>query len=174
MQTLYIVLILACLLCVYKSTKKENFTELFGFAGYKKPITNIDINYTSSGYDISKFQETTDGVTRDEINDCLKISEKFIRNRQSDLCVYPIETNKIMKYTGANDSIMFRCRFMYTVTNQNFPFGFGASVDILNGSVVAFHTQTKTPNNSIGPSEKMTGADFLPIADIMPKPNMYK
>ena len=174
MRTLYVILILACLLCMYMSSKQENFTEVFGFAGYKKPITNIDINYNASGIDVSKFQETTDGVTRDEINDCLKISEKFIGSRQSDLCVYPIETNKIMKYTGENDSILYRCRFMYTVTNQNFPFGFGASVDILNGSVVSFNTQTEKPNNDIKPSEKMTGADFLPIADITPKPNLYK
>tara|TARA_R110002074_G_scaffold28668_7_gene82632 strand:- start:1028 stop:1549 length:522 start_codon:yes stop_codon:yes gene_type:complete len=171
MRPFIIILILVCLVAWRCScVKSEKFTELLGFAGYKKPVSKVDINYTSSVYDISEFQETTDGVTKDEINSCLESAEKFITN-QTKLCVYPIETNKIMKYVRPDGATLLRCRFMYMVTNQNFPFGFGASVDILNGSVVAFNTQPEMVS-SIKPSEKLVGSAFLPIADIMPKPNM--
>ena len=170
MKSYTVFLILLALAIAWSCTKTENFTEIFGFAGYKTPTSNISINYTSSGVDMSKFQESGDAVTRDDINDCLKAAEKFMKDR-TKLCAYPIETNKCTKYTDDSGATLYRCRFMYSVTNTGFPFGFGASVDVLNGAVVAFNTQSSVSSN-IKPMEQSTGADFVPIADLSPKPNL--
>ena len=115
----------------------ENFIEMFGFSGYKKP-KDIDLNIQAP--ELSGFTQSTGAVSRDEIENIVLPCQQFFTDK-TGLCVYAIETNNLKKYTNTEGSVLYVVRFMFTATNTGFPYGVGATFHVLDGKVVGAVTQ---------------------------------
>jgi len=115
----------------------ENFVEVFGFSGYKKP-KDIDLNIQAP--ELSGFTQSNGVVSKDEIQTIVLPCQKFFTDK-TGLCVYAIETNDLKKYTNEEGSVLYVVRFMFTVTSTGFPYGLGATFHVLDGKVVGAVTQ---------------------------------
>ena len=136
-----IVLILV-ILYILLSPRKEGFKEVFGLSGYIKPVDNVDIQFKDTQFEGSGEVDLTDneGVSNDDVNMVLNTLGPFIK-KQTNLCVHPIETNRIRKFKNDKGVIFFKCRFMYMTTNTSFPFSFGVNAMVSNNKVVSATTQ---------------------------------
>lgn len=121
--------------------KVEDFQELFGFSGYKKPVSHVSIDYNQKVNETDyKNVTTSEGVVNDDIQKCTTLACDFIK-KETGLCVYAIETNKIEKYVNPKGEKLFKCRFMMTTTSTSFPFIFGIDFTIAGDQVVKARTQ---------------------------------
>jgi hypothetical protein len=128
------------------SNVKEQFVEMFGFAGYKK-TKEIDLDIRAPHLD--GFIQSGGQITPDEIQSVVIPCQKYF-GEKAGVCVYPIETNDVKKYTkNETGDVMFVARFMFTVTDPGFPRGVGATFHVLNGRVIGAVTQQKMDNNDI-------------------------
>lgn len=125
-------------------TKREKFTEIFGFSGYSKPILNVSINEKlNSSIDVSNYEEKAALIDNDLLQELL-----FTVQRHLKMPTYAVETNTIRKFVDKTDpsKIIYRCRFMFIYT-KGFPFGFGVSADIMMSpkpTIVAMTTQPQS------------------------------
>ena len=140
---MYWIVVMLLFLILWAFPERERFQEMFGFSGYKKPITDTSLDYSSMGADMTKFSEVTDseGVTFDEMNTVITAVQKFLREK-FDFCVYPIETSKIEKFKhNETTSVLYKCKFMFMVTSSTYPFVLGVQAEVLDGKVVRASTQ---------------------------------
>jgi len=133
---LVFVLLLLFVFLLSVGTTSENFVEIFGFSGYKKP-KDVDLNIQAP--ELSGFVESTGPLTPDEIQSVVIPCQDYFKTK-TGLCVYAIETNNIKKYTKEG-SVLYVVRFMFTVTNSGFPYGIGATFHVLDSRVVGAVTQ---------------------------------
>lgn len=150
---------------------KENYTEMFGFSGYKKPVINLDLDYSNVDIDLTGFDKITSELTPDELDPVIRATQEFI-SRKHNLCVYPLETGFVDRYenTGTGDRLT-KCRFMFTTTDTGFPFSFGATVVVLNGKVIAMRNQPMTDDSDIKAHTYDDISEFLPFDKIVPNLN---
>jgi hypothetical protein len=163
----FLILFIVFLLLFVIQPKRENFQEMFGFSGYKKPVTGADtfLDYSAGNPDMTKFTEVTakDGITSDTVNENIQIIQNFLKTK-FNFCVYPIETSKISKLKhNETDSVIYRCRFMFMVTSSTYPFVIGLDVDVLDGKVIRAVTQDMYKGQA--PSKDLE-ENFLPFQEI--------
>ena len=146
-QLITFIIILWVLLLCYKS-KREKFTEIRGFAGYSKPRTDVVID-DQSDIDMSKFVEQTASITRDLIQELVKPVHAKVE-QDTDLCVYPVETNQVKHYVDDTGRNLYIVKFMFTTT-KGFVFGLSVDAHILDGKVVGLVTQPMHTSDKIKP-----------------------
>ena len=164
-------IIVALFLLVVLMSCKEKFVEMFGFSGYKKPVMNLDLNYSDVDFDLTGFTKVTGKLTPDELDDVITATQEFI-SRTGKVCAYPVETSFVDRYVNnSTGDKLAKCRFMFVTTSTNFPFGFGLTAVVLNGKVVATRTQPFKDTGKIKPHEQETASAFLPFDDLVSKPD---
>jgi len=169
-KTLIIVGITLVLLFCFR--KRENFTEIFGLAGYKPSITQVNINY-DAGVNTSNYKKNIGyAVGPNDTSMCAVKTSQFIK-QQTGLCNRIIENNLFEVYTNPDDNtVLFHCRLMAMITSANFPFGLSIDVEILDGQVIKGTTQPLGPtNNKISPFTDDDSNNFVPAIEII-KPNI--
>jgi len=140
---MYWIIVILMFLILKAFPEKERFQEMFGFSGYKKPITDTSLDYSSVGADMTKFSDVTgnEGVTFDEVSSCVTSVKNFL-SEKFEFCVYPIETSKIEKFKHSETtSTLYKCKFMFMVTSSSYPFVLGVQAEVLDGKVVRASTQ---------------------------------
>jgi hypothetical protein len=144
---IYIFLILIVLVILL--TRRESFTEIFGFSGYNKPVDYIRLNDPRpnlSGY--SEVEVSAD-------NDMM---ETFVIQANDEISkrigtpTYIIETTKIKKYTGGDGDI-YECVFM-VMKKGGFTYGFSvvASFEV-KGDAVNLTSLRSQPLDAKQPSD---------------------
>lgn len=115
------------------TTKREPFTELFGFSGYNKPVKTV--NFTDSKPDLTGYSQAEVDVNNDMMQDFVLKANKEITKR-TGLCTYIIETTSVKRYVNEEGKQIYECMFM-TVRDSGFAFGFSvvASYEVVNGEV---------------------------------------
>ena len=122
----YILAILAIIIIL--TTKKEKFVEVMGFAGITKDTSDIVIADNIGKVDETKYtKQEKYSITPDITNDIVKLIQKYI-NSKYGICVHPIETNYINKYTNKTD-ILYKSRMIF-MKSAGFPYAFSVSSDV--------------------------------------------
>lgn len=158
--SLTIVLIAIVLLL---TVRREPFTEVFGFSGYKKPVGSIRLDDTRP--DLSGYSQAEATVDNDMMEEFVLQANQEIAKR-TGLCTYIIETTAVKKFVN-DDKAIYECMFM-TVKNNGFAFGFSvvASYEVVNGKVklVSLRSQpldVQTVSNVTPFVESRGGQDFV-------------
>jgi len=139
---------IVALFIVYSlSKKKEGF---FDMSGYNKPIHGL--NEKKTDVPMSMYKMVT-GVTNNDINTVVTSAHKYLQEKTGH-CVHIIETNKMEKFTGPRNSILYKARFMCLVKDVGFPYAFGVDIDVLNGEVIKAFTQSLDTSNQGVAQEK--------------------
>ena len=141
---------LIALFIVYTLTKqKEGF---FDMSGYNKSIQGL--NEKTFDVPMSSYKIMT-GVTNDDIDVVVTAAHTYLKEKTGH-CVHIIETNKIEKFTGPRDSVLYKARFMCLVKDVGFPYAFGVDIDVLDGKVIKAFTQSSDTSNQ-GVAEEKQG-----------------
>jgi hypothetical protein len=158
--SLTIVLIAIALLL---TVRREQFTEVFGFSGYKKPTGSIRLD--DARPDLSGYTQAEATVDNDMMEEFVLQANQEIAKR-TGLCTYIIETTAVKKFVN-DDKAIYECMFM-TVKNNGFAFGFSvvASYEVVNGKVklVSLRSQpldVQTVSNVTPFVESRGGQDFV-------------
>ena len=117
--------------------------------------------------DLTGWTLSSQHVTRDEIGELVYPAVNFFKEK-TGLCVFPIKTNILDKYTSTEDPIpLYKVRFMFSTTSTGFPYGLGCTFYIKNKVVIGYQTQQVTS------SETYTHADdkFLSYDTIVSERN---
>ena len=141
-KDILVVLGVVALLCL--ATSKEKFTEIFGLAGYSKPISHVTMNKEPTGVDYSEYQEKAALVTPDTLQELIFTVQRYMESQGMDW-TYAIETSDVKKFVNKNDpsKVVYKCRFMFMYT-KGFPFGFGVTADIMMApkpTIIGIQTQ---------------------------------
>jgi len=158
--TITIILILLVLLI---TTRREPFTEIFGFSGYEK-VTD-PIRFDDPRPDLSAYTEAEASVNNDTMQEFTLQTNKEIQKR-TGLCTYIIETTSLKRYQK-EDSDLYECVFM-VVKNNGFAFGFSvAALFELSGDNATLVSLRSQPFGSDAPSkvtpftQSRGGQDFV-------------
>lgn len=119
-MTLFLLIILACLVWMLSQNKNENYQELFGFAGYQKPTNRVVLN--DPVVDVTAYEEVEAVVDHDLMEKLALTTNEEITKRTDD-CSYIIETTAVKKYTKQGSGDLYKCMFM-CVRAKGFAFGF--------------------------------------------------
>jgi hypothetical protein len=133
---------------------------MIGLSGYKKPV---EASLDSPDPDLSEFRVDDSPITPDEVQSCVIPAQKFFE-KQTGLCVYPIDTSSFKRYVK-DKKVVFRCRVMFTVTSQGFPYATGATFYVSDGEVLGARTQQMT-GKTFTPYEESLG-EFTQFNDIV-------
>jgi len=109
-------IVLAIILAVFN---RENFTESFGFSGYKKPIDYVKLNDPRP--DLSGFSRVEGDVDHDTMEQFVIATNKELYNRLK-FPTYIIETQSVKVYNGVASNL-YECTFT-VVRKGGFAFGF--------------------------------------------------
>lgn len=163
---LYALIIIVLLVC----SKREEFVEVFGFAGYSKPTTlsydNTEVPIASGDFvEQSKFE-----ISPDIVNTIVNTIQTYIREKQ-DLCVQPLETSFVKKFVDKSDEnrVLYKTRMMFMV-EKGFPYGVAISADVLMtpAPVLArIQTQPSEVDDSITPYSQDVASDFVEWNEVM-------
>lgn len=128
--SLTIVLIAIVLLL---TVRREPFTEIFGFSGYKKPTGSIRLD--DARPDLSGYSQAEANIDNDTMQEFVLQANQEIAKR-TGLCTYIIETTAVKKYVNSESKAIYECMFM-AVKNDGFAFGFSvvASYEVVNNVV---------------------------------------
>jgi len=146
------------------TVRREPFTEVFGFSGYKKPVGSIRLD--DARPDLSGYTQAEADIDNDMMQEFVFQANKEISKR-TGLCTYIIETSTAKKYMNDEGKTIYECVFM-TVKNSGFAFGFSvvASFEVVNGEVklVSLRSQpldVQTVSNVKPFTESRGGQDFV-------------
>jgi hypothetical protein len=150
--SLTIVLIAIVLLL---TVRREPFTEIFGFSGYKKPSGSIRLD--DARPDLSGYSQADANIDNDTMQEFVLQANQEIAKR-TGLCTYIIETTSVKKYVN-DDKAIYECMFM-TVKNSGFAFGFSvvASYEVVNGEVKLLSLRSQ-------PLDVQTVSDISPFTE---------
>jgi hypothetical protein len=152
--SLTIVLIAIVLLL---TVRREPFTEVFGFSGYKKPTGSI--RFDDAKPDLNGYSQAEADIDNDMMQEFVLQANREISKR-TGLCTYIIETTAVKKYVHEDeDKALYECMFM-TVKNNGFAFGFSvvASYEVVNGQVKLVSLRSQ-------PLDVQTVADVTPFVE---------
>lgn len=115
------------------TVRREPFTEVFGFSGYKKPVGSIRLDDAKP--DLSGYSQAEANLDNDMMEDFVLQANREISKR-TGICTYIIETTSAKKYVN-DEKAIYECMFM-CVKNQGFAFGFSvvASYELVNDQFV--------------------------------------
>ena len=155
--------IILLLLVLLITTRREPFTEIFGFSGYEKQTGTIRLNDPRP--DLSAYTQTEASIGNDIMQKFVLQTNEEIQKR-TGLCTYIIETTSIKRYTK-DDSDLYECVFM-AVKNSGFAFGFSVvALYELSGDKATLVSLRSQPFGSDAPSdvspfvESRGGQDFV-------------
>lgn len=158
------ILIILIVVMILLLSSKES---MFGFSGYKKPV---DVDISEGVPDLTGWSLMNESVTRDEINTLVSPAVNFFKDK-TGLCVFPIETNLLEKYSSMEDtSPLYKVRFMFSTTSTGFPYGIGCTFYIKDGTVVGAQTQQLPSTGTVKPYTEDYGV-FLPYDTIVSERN---
>ena len=144
--TITIILILLVLLI---TTRREPFTEIFGFSGYTE--VSDPIRFNDPRPDLSTYQRTEANVNNDTMQKFVLRTNEEIQKR-TGLCTYIIETTSLARYTK-DGSDLYECVFM-AVKNSGFAFGFSVAASFeVSGDDVNLVSLRSQPFGSDAPSD---------------------
>ena len=106
---------LALILAVFN---RENFTETFGFSGYKKPVDYVKLNDPRP--DLAGYSQVEGKVDHDTMEKFVIGTNKELHNRLK-FPTYIIETQSVKVYEGT--TTLYECTFT-VVRKGGFAFGF--------------------------------------------------
>lgn len=151
--SLTIVLIAIVLLL---TVRREPFTEVFGFSGYKKPTGSI--RFDDAKPDLNGYSQAEADIDNDMMQEFVLQANREISKR-TGLCTYIIETTVVKKFVNAEGKALYECMFM-TVKNNGFAFGFSvaASYEVVNGKVKLVSLRSQ-------PLDVQTVADVTPFVE---------
>ena len=154
MRLLLTIVLLAIVLLL--TTKREPFTELFGFSGYAKPVKTV--NFTDAKPDLTGYSQAEVDINNDMMQDFVLKANKEITKR-TGLCTYIIETTSVKRYVNEEGKQIYECMFM-TVRDSGFAFGFSvvASYEVVNGDVRLVSLRSQ-------PLDVQTVSDVKPFVD---------
>ncbi len=112
-------MILLLILLVILLTRREPFTEIFGFSGYTKPVDYIRLNDPRPN--LTGYKEVEASVNHDMM-DIFTIQANNEISKRIGTPTYIIETAKIKKYNGQENDI-YECAFM-VMKKGGFSYGF--------------------------------------------------
>jgi len=137
------------------TVRREPFTEVFGFSGYKKPVGTI--RFDDPRPNLDGFSQAEADVDNNMMQEFVLQANKEISKR-TGLCTYIIETTSVKKYSGS-DKDLYECMFM-TVKNNGFAFGFSvvASYEVVNGQVKLLSLRSQ-------PLDVQTVSDVTPFVE---------
>lgn len=107
---------LALILAVFN---RENFTETFGFSGYKKPVDYVKLNDPRP--DLSGYSQVEAKVDHDTMEKLVIGTNKELHTRLK-FPTYIIETQSVKVYEGTTTTL-YECTFT-VVRKGGFAFGF--------------------------------------------------
>ena len=155
--------IILILLVLLITTRREPFTEMFGFSGYTK--VSDPIRFNDPRPDLSAYQRAEASVNNDTMQKFVLQTNEEIQKR-TGLCTYIIETTSLARYKK-EDSDLYECVFM-AVKNSGFAFGFSvAALFELSGDDIKLVSLRSQPFSSDTPSdvtpfvESRGGQDFV-------------
>ena len=114
-----VLLLVALVILVILLTKRESFTELFGFSGHTKHVSGV--KFDDPRPDLTGYDEIEVKVDHDMMEEFIMLANKEVAKR-TGLSTYIIETTSIKGYRN-EDKTIYECMFM-TVKNSGFSFGF--------------------------------------------------
>jgi len=142
-------------LVIVLSSQSEKFTEVFGFAGYTKPIANpvtLGGGADALSIDLSQYDKVIAAITPDDMQTMVQLVQTAV-NKDTGLCTYIINTDDVKHYVHKQDGTnLYRVRFMFMVTT-GFAFGFGVQADILDDVVVNMNTQQISEYSQAGDND---------------------
>ena len=138
------------------TTKREPFTEIFGFSGYTKPTGSVRLN--DARPDLTGYSQAEANISNDMMQEFVFQANKEISKR-TGLCTYIIETTSVRKYVGEEGKEIYECMFM-VVKNNGFAFGFSvvASFEVVNGEIKLLSLRSQ-------PLDVQTVADVTPFVE---------
>ena len=163
MLNILILILLTYLLWMTTQSKNENYQELFGFAGYKKPVNNIVLN--DPAVDTSDYDEAEAVVGHDLMEKLVLATNAEITKRTDD-CSYIIETTAVKRFVKAGQSDLYKCMFM-CVRAKGFAFGFSvvSTMSVRDGKVKVLSLRTQPldvePPEDISAYTQDVGREFL-------------
>ena len=137
------------------TVRREPFTEVFGFSGYKKPIGTI--RFDDPRPNLIGYSQAEADVDNNMMQEFVLQANKEISKR-TGLCTYIIETTSVKKFVK-DDKVVYECMFM-TVKNNGFAFGFSvvASYEVVNGQVKLLSLRSQ-------PLDVQTVSDVTPFVE---------
>lgn len=134
------IIILLLIILLLLSTQRENYREMFGFAGHKKSSEYTVINDKFSN--ANEYEEVPLNVDMFHLQEMILNTNKYISEKIND-CTYIIETSDIKQFKHyTNKDQIIKAMFM-VVRNRGFAYGFAATaeIDYDTGKVKAVRTQ---------------------------------
>ena len=119
MDLLKVIIGISVGLLILVMIKRENFTETFGFSGYKKPIDYVKLNDPRP--DMSGYSQIEAKVDHDTMEQLVLQTNKEL-NKRLGFSTYIIETQSVKVYEGTTGQL-YEATFM-VVRNDGFSFGF--------------------------------------------------
>ena len=165
-----ILLILLILLVLITMSR----TEMFGYAGYTKPIDQVVL--ADPPFDLKEYTEADDlSISNDLMQELVLATNKHVANN-TGLCTYIIETTSVKKFTHSkNKKEVYRCMFML-MKQHGFSFGFAVTVDIAvnpDGTVQVISARTQpidvTPPSDTSPFDSDISGQVFTDYDIFDK-----
>jgi hypothetical protein len=147
------------------TTKREPFTEIFGFSGYTKPTGSVKLDDAKP--DLTGYTQAEADINNDMMQEFVLQTNHEISKR-TGLCTYIIETTIVKKYiNNENDKEIYECMFM-VVKNNGFAFGFSvvSSFEVVNGNIklISLRSQpldVQTVSNVTPFVEGQSGQEFV-------------
>jgi len=138
------------------TTKREPFTEIFGFSGYTKPTGSVKLD--DARPDLTGYTQAEANVDNTMMQDFVLQANQEISKR-TGLCTYIIETTAVKRYVGGEGKEIYECMFM-VVKNSGFAYGFSvvASFEVVGGEVKLLSLRSQ-------PLDVQTVADVTPFVD---------
>lgn len=128
-------------------------TEMFGYAGYTKPINQVVMD--DPPFDTREYVESTDlSINNDVMQELVLATNKHVAEK-TGICTYVIETTSVKKFIHKkNEKDVYRCMFML-MKQHGFSFGFAVTVDIAvnpDGTVQVLSARTQ-PIDVVPPTD---------------------
>ena len=138
------------------TTKREPFSEIFGFSGYTKPV--VSVKFDDARPDLTGYTQAEANITNDMMQDFVLQANQEISKR-TGLCTYIIETTAVKRYVGDEGKEIYECMFM-VVKNSGFAYGFSvvASFEVVGGEVKLLSLRSQ-------PLDVQTIGDVTPFVD---------
>jgi hypothetical protein len=148
------------------TVRREPFTEVFGFSGYKKPVGSIRLDDAKP--DLNGYSQAEANIDNDLMQEFVLQANKEISKR-TGVCTYIIETTAVKRYINdKNDKEIYECMFM-VVKNSGFAYGFSvvASFEVVDGIATLMSLRSQ-------PLDVQTVSDVTPFTESRGGQNFVK
>ena len=122
MDSFKIVIGVLLMLLILTMIRRENFTDTFGFSGYKKPVDYVKLNDPRP--DLSGFSKIEAKIDHDVMEELVIKTNKEL-NKRLGISTYIIETQSVDVYEDTVGQL-YKATFM-VIRNDGFSFGFAVT-----------------------------------------------